>query len=148
MDAFDDDGQELSTVFMGAYAIPYQVSTEAWIATLGLAYSYDVNWGPITNLLFYNDFSYMRNSVGNGTTRLADGSELTLGNNFESTIQNITGILMSAGPVFTYFDIAQGINHPWLTESFGTGVGPGHQDLGIGESEYNIRFNINIGFYF
>ena len=148
MNAFDDDGQELSTVFMGAYGIPYQVSTEAWIATLGLAYSYDVEWGPITNLLFYNDFSYMQNTVGEGTTQLADGSSLTLDNHFQYTVQNITGILMSAGPVFTYFDIAQGINHPWLTESFGTGVGPGHEDLGIGESEYNIRFNINIGFYF
>lgn len=148
MDAMDNDGQELSTVFMGAYAIPYQVSTEAWIATLGLAYSYDVEWGPVTNLLFYNDFSYMQNSVGVGTTRLADGTTLTLDDHFQNTIQNITGILVSARPVFTYFDIAQGINHPWLTDSFGTGVGPGHEDLGIGESEYNIRFNINIGFYF
>lgn len=147
-DALDDDGQELSTLFMGAYAIPYQVSTEAWIATLGLAYSYDVDWGPISNLLFYNDFSYMQNNVGEGTTLLADGSTLTLDDHFEYTVQNITGVLVSAGPVFTYFDIAQGINHPWLTDAFGTGVGPGHEDLGIGESEYNIRFNINIGFYF
>lgn len=148
MDAIDDDGEELSTVFMGAYAIPYQVSTKAWIATLGVSYSYDVNWGPVTNLLFYNDFSYMHNTVGKGTTRLADGTTLMLDNNFQYTIQNITGILVSAGPVFTYFDIAQGVNHPWLTDAFGTGVGPGHEDLGIGNSEYNIRLNINIGFYF
>lgn len=148
MDALDDAGRELSTVFMGAYAIPYQVSAEAWIATLGLAYSYDVEWGPVTNLLFYNDFSYMSNRVGSGTTQLADGTALSLDDHFQDTIQNITGILVSAGPVFTYFDIAQGVNHPWLTDSFGVGVGPGHEDLGIGKSEYNIRFNINIGFYF
>lgn len=148
MDAIDDDGEELSTVFMGAYAIPYQVSTEAWIATLGVSYSYDVNWGPVTNLLFYNDLSYMQNTVGEGNTRLADGTTLSLDNNFQYTIQNITGILVSAGPVFTYFDIAQGVNHPWLTDAFGTGVGPGHEDLDIGKSEYNIRLNINIGFYF
>ncbi len=148
MDAEDDTGNELSTVNMGAYGIPYEVSTEAWIATLGLAYSHDVDWGPITNITFYNDFSYMENTVGDGTTNLADGSTLTLDNNFQETIQNITGFLVSAGPVFTYFDIAQGINHPWLTDAFGTGVGPGHEDLGMGDSEYNIRFNINIGFYF
>jgi hypothetical protein len=148
MDAVDDDGQDLSTVFMGAYAIPYEVSTEAWIATLGLSYSYDVDWGPITNLNFYNDFSYMENTVGSGTTTLASGETLTLNDDFQYTIQNITGVLVSAGPVFTYFDIAQGINHPWLTDHFGVGVGPGHEDLGIGDSEYNIRFNINIGFYF
>ncbi len=148
MDAYDDGGNEITTVFMGAYGIPYEVSTEAWIATLGISYSHDVDWGPITNLMFYNDFSYMENQVGEGTTRLASGETLTLANNFQYTVQNITGVLVSAGPVFTYFDIAQGINQPWLTDAFGVGVGPGHEDLGLGDSEYNIRFNINIGFYF
>jgi hypothetical protein len=158
MDATNAAGNDVSTAFMGAYGIPYQVSTEAWIATLGMAYSYDVEWGPITNLNFYNDFSYMQNTIGEGETLLADGSTLTLDDNFESTIQNITGVLVSAGPVFTYFDIAQGVNQPWLTDNFGVGVGPGHGDLpqtdGSGnsisaeEAEYNIRFNINIGFYF
>lgn len=148
MDAVGDDGNDLSTVFMGAYGIPYEVSAEAWIATLGLSYSYDVAWGPVTNLIFYNDFSYMENRIGEGTTFRATGEALTLDSNFQYTIQNITGFLVSAGPVFTYFDIAQGINHPWLTDHFGVGVGPGHDDLDIGESQYNIRFNINIGFYF
>lgn len=148
MDAINDAGNDISTVAMGAYGIPYQVSTEAWIGTLGIAYSHDVDWGPITNLNFYNDFSYMQNTIGEGETLLADGTTLTLDDNFQSTIMNITGFLLSAGPVFTYFDIAQGVNQPWLTDSFGVGVGPGHEDLGIGDSDYNIRFNINIGFYF
>lgn len=148
MDAVDNNGNDLSTAFMGAYGIPYEVSSEAWIATLGISYSYDVDWGPITNLNFYNDFSYMQNAVGEGTTTRATGDQLTLDDNFQPTIQNITGFLVSAGPVFTYFDIAQGVNQPWLTDSFGVGVGPGHEDLGIGDSEYNIRFNINVGFYF
>ncbi len=148
MDAVDDGGRDLSTVFMGAYGIPYEVSTEAWMATLGLSYSMDVEIGPVTNLTFYNDFSYMENQVGEGSTWRATGGGLTLDDNFESTIQNITGFLISAGPVFTYVDIAQGINQPWLTDNFGVGVGPGHEDLGLGDSEYNIRLNINIGFYF
>lgn len=148
MDAINDAGNDISTVAMGAYGIPYQVSTEAWIGTLGIAYSHDVDWGPITNLNFYNDFSYMQNTIGEGETLLADGTNLTLDDNFQSTIMNITGFLVSAGPVFTYFDIAQGVNQPWLTDSFGVGVGPGQEDLGIGDSDYNIRFNINIGFYF
>lgn len=158
MDAINDAGNDVSTVTMGAYGIPYQVSTEAWIGTLGIAYSHDVDWGPITNLNFYNDFSYMQNTIGEGETLLANGTTLNLDDNFESTIMNITGFLVSAGPVFTYFDIAQGVNQPWLTDNFGVGVGPGHGDLpqtntngdiiSAEEAEYNIRFNINIGFYF
>ncbi|NBC03138.1 MAG: hypothetical protein GVY20_05465 [Bacteroidetes bacterium] len=148
MDAQNDVGEDLSTIFMGAYAIPYEVSTDAWIATLGISYSYDVEWGPVTNLNFYNDFSYMSNTVGKGSSRTAGGDHLILDNDFQETLQNITGVLVTAGPVYTYFDIAQGINHPWLTHNFGVGVGPGHEDLGIGDSEYNIRFNINVGFYF
>lgn len=146
--AKNDSGEDISTVVMGAYAIPYEVSTNAWIATLGISYSYDVEWGPVTNLNFYNDFSYMANSTGSGSTTTADGTQIDLEDNFQPTIQNITGVLVTAGPVYTYFDIAQGLNHPWLTDNFGVGVGPGHEDLGIGESEYNIRYNINIGFYF
>jgi len=148
MDAQNDAGQDISTVIMGAYGIPYEVSTEAWMATLGLSYSYDVDWGPVSNLLFYNDFSYMENTIGEGTTTRASGDVITLDDNFQHTIQNITGVLVSAGPVFAYFDIAQGINHPWLTDNFGVGIGPGHEDLGINDSEFNIRYNINIGFYF
>jgi len=34
MDVADNSGTDLSTVYMGAYGIPYEVSTEAWIATL------------------------------------------------------------------------------------------------------------------
>ncbi|MDI6400791.1 hypothetical protein QLX67_02200 [Balneolaceae bacterium ANBcel3] len=147
MDAVNDQGDDISTVFMGAYAGTYQVATEAWIATLGLSYSMDVSWGPITNVTFYNDISYMEKLVGEDNSLLADGTDLQLGSNFEHSIQNITGFLVSAGPVFTYFDIAQGYNQPWLTDDFGVGAGAGHGDLG-GEAEYNIRFNINIGFYF
>lgn len=147
MDAVNDMGQEVSTVYMGAYGIPYEVATEAFIATLGIAYSYDVDWGPITNLTFYNDFSYMEKLVGEG---YSFGNE-TLNDNFEATIHNITGFLISAGNVFTYVDIAQGINQPWLTDYFGVGLGPGHGDfsgLGHTDANYNIRFNINIGYYF
>ncbi|NBC65792.1 MAG: hypothetical protein GVY07_09095, partial [Bacteroidetes bacterium] len=148
VDAKNDTGEDISTVVMGAYAIPYEVSAEAWIATLGISYSYDVEWGPVTNLNFYNDFSYMKNTIGSGSTTTASGSVLNLDDNFQPTIQNITGVLVTAGPVYTYFDIAQGVNHPWLTDNFGMGVGPGFEDLEMGETEFNVRFNINIGFYF
>ncbi len=138
-DAEDDDGNEVETVGMGAYGFStYDVATEAYIASLGISRNVSVDWGPITDLTFYNDFSYMGKMVG----------EDTVGDDFEATIHNITGFLITAGPIFTYVDVAQGVNQPWLTDDFGVGLGPGHEDLGMGDSEYNMRFNINIGYYF
>jgi len=134
MTATDDDGNDSPVLRMGAYGSPYDVATDALLATFGISYSHDVEWGPVTNLTFYNDFSYMEKYLDNDVSA-------------EATIQNITGFLVTAGPVYTYFDIAQGINHPWLTDDFGTGLGPGHGDLGD-EAEFNVRLNINIGFYF
>lgn len=141
-DAHDNAGNPLETVTMGAYGIPYEVATEGYIATLGIARSVDVSFGPVSNITFYNDFSYMGKLVG---------EEFTGNDNFEASIHNITGFLVSAGPVFTYFDIAQGVNQPWLTDQFGVGLGPGHGDdpnSMFEESEFNVRFNINIGYYF
>ncbi|MFW5758460.1 MAG: hypothetical protein ACOCYO_07250, partial [Bacteroidota bacterium] len=71
-----------------------------------------------------------------------------------------------AGAIYTYVDFAMGKNHPWLTDAFGTGMGTGHlyssseddgffiDDTKVGrpvpvdEMDWNLRFNINIGYYF
>lgn len=127
MDAQDDNGQSVDFVHMGAYASPYPVATEMNMYSAGLSYSYDVDWGPITNLNFYNDYTYFQKNI--------DG--------FNDAHQHILGFLLSAGDVYTYFDIARGNNHPWLTESFGQGLGHG-----LNDARWNTRFNINIGYYF
>jgi hypothetical protein len=62
---------------------------------------------------------------------------------FEPTMQNTLGMLLATGPIYTYVDIASGVNHPWLTNSFGTGLGEGVEDAG-----WNTRLNVNIGYYF
>lgn len=127
MDAQDDNGQSIDAVMMGAYASPYPVATEMNMYSAGLSYSYDVDWGPITNLNFYNDYTYFQKNI--------DG--------FNDAHQHVLGFLLSAGDVYTYFDIARGSNHPWLTESFGQGLGQG-----LNDARWNTRFNINIGYYF
>lgn len=127
MDAQNDNGQSIDAVQMGAYGSPYPVATEMNMYSAGLSYSYDVDWGPVTNLNFYNDYTYFQKNI--------DG--------FNDAHQNVIGFLLSAGNVYTYFDIARGSNHPWLTESFGQGLGQG-----LNDARWNTRFNINIGYYF
>lgn len=127
LNAKDDAGNELDFVYMAAYGDPYPVATELHLYTLGIAYSWDVDFGPVSNLNFYDDYSYF--------------SKPTSG--FNDTQQNVLGVLASLGNVYIYFDVASGYNHPWLTNNFGTGLGQGETDPRL-----NTRFNINIGYYF
>lgn len=127
MDAQNDNGQEVNFVNMGAYGSPYPVATKMSMYSAGLSYSYDVDWGPITNLNFYNDYTFFQKNI--------DG--------YNNAHQHVLGFLLTAGNVYTYFDIARGSNHPWLTENFGQGLGQG-----LNDARWNTRFNINIGYYF
>lgn len=121
-------GDKVDLAKMAAYGVSaYDVASEANMYVIGAAYSVDVDWGPVSNINFYEDYTY--------TDKVNDA--------FVDTQQNVLGFMVTAGNVYTYFDIASGKNHPWLTESFGQGLGAGVQD-----PKWKTRFNINIGYYF
>lgn len=126
-DAINDAGEEVNFVYMAAYGDPYAVASEMNIYTLGVAYSWNVEFGPVSNLNFYNDYTYFDKAI----------------TGFNDTQQNVLGVLASMGEMYIYFDIASGLNHPWLTDQFGTGLGQG-----LNDPRRNTRFNINIGYYF
>jgi len=126
-DVINDAGESVNFVYMGAYGDPYAVATEMSMYSLGIAYSWDVDFGPVSNLNFYNNYTLFEKRD----------------EDFFNSHQNVLGVLASLGDVFIYFDIASGKNHPWLTNDFGTGMAQGVEDARI-----NTRFNINIGYYF
>lgn len=126
-DAQNDAGESVDYVYMAAYGDPYPVATEMNMYVAGLSYNWGVDWGPISSLTFYNDYTYFQKGI--------DG--------FNDSQQNIIGFMVTAGNVYTYVDIARGKNQPWLTQSFGTGLAQG-----VDDPRWNTRFNINIGYYF
>ncbi|GJQ62535.1 MAG: outer membrane beta barrel protein [Melioribacteraceae bacterium] len=127
-DAKDDTGAELTTVAMGAYGSgTYPVAAEASMGVIGVSYTLPVELGPISSLVFYDDYSIVMKAE----------------DAFEDTQHNVLGFLAIAGNIYTYFDIAMGKNQPWLTDNFGTGLG-----AGVPGAEWNMRYNINIGYYF
>lgn len=158
--AKDDNGATLDRVQMGAYGDPYYgdgVAAKANIITAGVAYSIGVDWGPISNVQPYIDYSLM---TKDGSIDV-DGQTF----DFEDSHMLVPGFLITAGNIFTYVDFALGKNHPWLTSDFGKGLGVGHvysndtneyyydaakagQPVPISEQDWNLRFNINIGYYF
>ncbi len=148
----NDEGMLMNTVQMGAYGFgTYDVASEAAILSAGLAHTLPLEWGPLSSVQFYNDFSYMHKFDSETI-----GGQKQL---FEKTMQNVLGALITAGNVYTYVDVASGYNHPWLSGFFGgSAMGSGYgQDPSQPVSEsnpisrnayWNTRLNINIGYYF
>ncbi len=114
-------------VVKGAYDASYYVASKATIYSAGVAYTLPVDWGLITSLTFYNDFSLM--------TKAETG--------YRDSLQNVTGCSVAAGPLLVYIDVATGRNQPWLGGDWTYALADGGADTGT-----NTRFNINFGFYF
>lgn len=106
---------------VGAYGFYDSIAAEASSATLNLAYSLPLDWGPVTGLQFYNNYGLVYDK--------SDGSR--------DTMMNVTGVSVAAGGFFTYFDWVLAKNQP-----FAGGSASGNSD------EHERRFNINIGYYF
>ncbi|MDN5353443.1 MAG: hypothetical protein PWQ09_199 [Candidatus Cloacimonadota bacterium] len=121
------DGVDDSYVVMGSFGAPYGVASKANIIVGGLSYSLPLEFGPISNLTFYNDYSLMQKDE----------------DNFEDSAMNVTGCMVKAGKVYAYIDYAIGQNHPWLGGSWTNGL-----VNGVNDPDWESRFNINLGYYF
>ncbi len=149
--AKDNTGKALKTVQMGAYGFTNMVATEGRMYMASLSYSIPVDFGPINGLEAHVDYTY------------TDKIEA----DFTDMQHLIPGFLITAGSIYTYIDLAMGKNQPWLTSAFGTGLGEGtlyssdaadkyyNTDAALQgtpvpmkDLEWEMRFNINIGYYF
>lgn len=108
-------------IVVGAYAYYDTIPTKARLYSANIAYSMPVKIGPVTNLTFYNDFSLMTDK------RLYD----------EDTLMNVLGVAVTAGGLYTYFDLVTARNQPFVGGSMSGSA-----------KDTNTRFNINIGYYF
>lgn len=129
------DGFDEAIIGTGAYGFEYTLPAEAWTYLANVAYTQPVSFGPITELKYYNDFTYV------------DKDD----NRFEETIQNVTGVSISAGALFTYVDFVLGKNHPFTSPYISNGGFGGAQLTDLGSpsaNDWTTRFNINFGYYF
>jgi len=120
-------GESREIIKMGAYGFPYEVASDFNIYTIAISKSIPIELGPISNIQFYNDFGYQDKKV----------------DSFEDSFMNVTGMLITAGQVYTYVDYAAGYNQSWLGGNFVDDFSTGNPD-----AKWEARFNINIGYYF
>lgn len=114
-------------VAYGAYDFPYWIASEGDLWLANAAYNSGLSWGPFESLTFYNNFSYFDKGF----------------DNMEASQQNVLGMAAAAGPLYCYFDIAAGKNHPWLGGSWPYGLA-----FGMPDADWEVRYNINFGYYF
>ncbi|MFV8839525.1 hypothetical protein [Salinimicrobium soli] len=123
----NEKGVSEEIIVMAAYGAPYEVASDFNLYTIAVSRDLPVNWGPVSNLQFYNDFGYMQKREGS----------------FEDSFMNVTGVLITAGNLYTYVDYAAGYNHSWLGGNFVDDFAAGNPD-----AKWEARFNINFGYYF
>lgn len=120
-------GASRNRIHMGAFAGSYAVAAKGTLKVLNITRDVDVNWGPITHLRFYSDYSVIDKAV--------DG--------WQSTALHTIGCGVTSGPVYTFIDIIRGHNHHFLGEPAEVAFAQGDPDAG-----WNTRININIEYYF
>jgi len=114
-----DDNSEKITV--GAYAWNDEIATKTTSYTGHLAYTFNVNLAPISQIKIYNDYSLLTNKSGD----------------LKDTVMNAIGAMISSGKVYTYVDYLIAKNMPFIGAN-----------MVSNSDEYNRRFNINVGYYF
>ena len=121
-------------ITMGAYNSSYNVASEASVYSVAVAYKIPIEESIIDYIQIYNDYSYMNKSYSG----------------FNDSQMNVTGMLIAAGPIYTYIDYAQGKNQDWFGP-WGS-YGPNSNENGMSRGDANPSwegwFNINIGYYF
>ena len=122
----DKPGEDRDLVIMTAFNAPYEVAAKANIYSISAGYKIPFSKGIVNSIQFYNDFGWMQK----------------WNKSFHDSFQNVTGCLVTAGPILAYIDYAQGLHQPWFGpdwNAFGAGTG---------SNSWHARFNISLGYYF
>lgn len=114
------------TIVVGAFGDAFEIAAEGTIVVADLSYALDVDWGPISNLKFYNDYSRL----------------IKKASRFEDSQMNTLGCMITAGDVYTYIDFIMGNNAQY--------IGGRNMPFAAGEedAEWQTKLNINVGYYF
>lgn len=107
---------------LGGFGSSYDIASHASVVVANVAYNLPVTWAAVDQVTCYNDYSIV----------VKDDAR------FEDSQLNTTGCLVGAGPLYIYLDLIRAENMIF----FGDG-----SLAGGGETGWDTRFNINVGYY-
>jgi hypothetical protein len=113
-------------VQMGGLGDSFLVAAKGTVYTANIAYAMPVDWGPITQLRFYNDYSLLDKDRSS----------------FADSHHNVSGVQVSAGNFYAFMDIIAGKNDLY--------AGGSRYAYAQGESDadWHTRINLNFGYTF
>lgn len=118
-------GQDENRIALSAFEYPFEIAAKAQVLNVNVARSFELNNRFIKKVTCYNDHSYIAASNRAG---------------LDDSVQNVTGCMLENGGLYTYIDWIAGKNM-WFAGGPGVGVDNG-------DSAWQSRLNINIGYYF
>lgn len=114
-------------VAMGAYDAPYAVPASATLIVANVGLEIPVDSPLVDSVTPYVDFSML-------TGKPEDQKD---------TLQLVVGALLTAGPIYIYLDVANGLNHAWLGADYASAFVASTSGAG-----WHTRANANLGWYF
>ncbi|MFG6667475.1 hypothetical protein ACGK9R_10235 [Halomonas sp. HNIBRBA4712] len=126
--AESESGISDNALQIGAFNFNYLIPAKGEIYSASVGYNMEVEWGPVDNLFFFNDFSVIDPS---GDFTAINGG---FGNQNNPMVNDL-GVQMTAGPFFAWFDIVSNKNG---LDYFGAPVDDG----------WNTAFLTNFGIEF
>ncbi|OLO02822.1 hypothetical protein BTW07_17425 [Salinicola socius] len=102
-DFADNEGVSDTAVQIGAFGFNYLIPAEGQMYSVSLAYSMDVDWGPVENIYFFNDFSYIDPSDEFSAVNGGYGD-------MKDPMLNDIGFKLTAGRYYAWFDVVTNKN--------------------------------------
>ncbi|PKG57155.1 MULTISPECIES: hypothetical protein [unclassified Shewanella] len=119
------DAEDPNKIGVSVVSWQYEIASKGQAYNVNIAKTFTTDWGSVK---CYNDFGLMTPDVDD--------------DNYDNSMQNVTGCAISAGPTYTMLDFVMGKNMTFSTAN--------NDHVGLPEmgDDWDKRVNINFGYYF
>lgn len=123
------NGQRSNEITMAAFGWEHPIAPSGRLYIASAAYTLPIRHSFIDQLHFYNDLSILDKFLGTSISH-------------PTSVQNVTGCMITAGPIITYAEWLWTRNHPFIGRNTSRSL------VTQGDNRFSGMVMINIGYYF